>query len=292
MDFNAKLVQFRQSAEAALNACLPTASERPPDLHEAMRYSVENGGKRLRPILLLAAAELYPAVADPAPAAAAIEFLHTYSLVHDDLPAMDNSPLRRGRPTVHVRYTEATAILVGDALLTEAFAVLGRGYRETPQLGCRLVEELGRAAGSRHLIGGQFEDTRGEDKALTAEDLDFIHLNKTAALIETALIMGLITTEAPPQAYEQLRRYGRLVGWAFQIVDDLLDATSQATVLGKPVGADAARKKNTYPALHGLEKSRARVRELSQEAQQAVARLGVESSFLEALARNLELRKA
>ncbi len=257
-----------------------------------MRYAMEAGGKRLRPVLLLVSADLYPRIADPEPAAAAIEMIHTYSLVHDDLPCMDDSPLRRGKPSVHVEFGESTAVLVGDALLTEAFAVIAAGYSTQPEIGLKLIAQLSAAAGSRRLIGGQAADTTAEDRRVSAEELDFIHLNKTAALISSAFSMGLLLTDAPIQAHELLRRIGRDLGLVFQIVDDLLDATGDEAVVGKPLRKDADNKKNTYPAIHGVKASRARAQELTKQALTNAKKLQTDTDFLEALILHLEHRIA
>lgn len=292
MEFTERLESFRKRSERALDTWLPSAETNPPRLHAAMRHAIESGGKRLRPTLLFAASELYPGAIDPAPAAAAVEMLHTYSLVHDDLPSMDDSPLRRGVPTVHIAFDEATAVLTGDALLTEAFFVLARGYAAHPDVAATLVRQLSEAANSRHLIGGQAADTLAEHSEISAEDLDFIHLNKTAALIGASLAMGLAVTEAPATAQEILRRMGRALGLAFQIVDDLLDATGDESVVGKPLRSDAERSKNTYPRLHGIRASRKRAHQLTEEALAQAAKLDADTAFLESLIQHLEKRIA
>ncbi|MFP4540793.1 MAG: polyprenyl synthetase family protein [Opitutales bacterium] len=292
MDFPTTLEAYRNRIEASLSAALPPPGSRPARLHEAMHQSLEAGGKRLRPVLVLAAGALFPRRADPLPAALAIELLHTYSLIHDDLPAMDDSDLRRGRPTLHKAYDEVTAILAGDALLTEAFALLGREYLDTPEIGLRLVAELGEAAGSRRLIGGQAEDTAAEDRQISAGDLDYIHLSKTAALIEAACRMGLLCTTADESALATLTDGARHLGLAFQILDDILDVTSTEEAMGKTVGADAANAKNTYVALHGLEASREAARHHTDAALAALARLPADTSFLEELFRQLLQRKS
>ncbi len=283
MDFSATLEAYRQRIEEALPTVLPPVGTRPARLHEAMHYSLQAGGKRLRPVLVLACAKLFPPRADALSAALAMELLHTYSLIHDDLPAMDNSGLRRGRPTIHVAFDEVTAILAGDALLTEAFALLGRAYSDTPAVGLRLVKELGAAAGSRLLIGGQAEDTAAENKNISAADLDFIHLSKTAALIESACRLGLLCTEADEETFKNATGAARRLGLAFQILDDILDVTSSEAAMGKTVGADAQNDKNTYVALHGLEASHATARRLTDEAIEHLRKIPAETAFLEAL---------
>lgn len=284
------LKAYRDRIEAAIPKWIPPTRTKPAILHEAMAYMMEAGGKRLRPVLVLAAHDLFPGPADPMPAAVAIECLHTYSLIHDDLPCMDDSALRRGKPTCHVQFDEVTALLAGDALLTHAFYLLGEGYHTYPEKATALLRELGRAAGSRHLIGGQVEDTLNEGKDLTPEQLDFIHLNKTAALLSASLTMGLIIGEAPSGAPEQARLIGRNLGLTFQIVDDILDATSDDATLGKTAGADAAREKNTYVKIHGLEASRQHAAHLTKEALDLLRSWKAETQFLEELVASLEHR--
>jgi geranylgeranyl pyrophosphate synthase len=283
--------RYQDRVEAGLAALLPEADAPPASIHEAMRYCLNAGGKRLRPVLLLACADLYPAKADPLAAAVAIECLHTYSLVHDDLPSMDNSPLRRGKPAAHVQFDEATAVLAGDALLTEAFRLLSFHYADQPDLAIALVKCLSEAADSRHLIGGQVVDTLSENTAISAETLDYIHRHKTADLLTAALLMGLHLTDAPAQAFQKLTEAGHALGLAFQIIDDILDATSSAEVLGKTVGNDARQAKNTYVSLHGLEASREAARAATLTAIRACRELpGTRAEFLEALIRKLEHR--
>lgn len=288
--FTTTLKSYQNRSEAALEVALPAADTRPAALHEAMRYCIESGGKRLRPTLLLATRDLFGEGPPAEPAAAAIELLHTYSLVHDDLPCMDNSPLRRGRPTAHVRYGEAAAVLIGDALLTATFATLAKGYTSTPALLARLLQTLASAAGSEALIGGQFEDTVRANTAISAADLDYIHLNKTAAMISAALVMGGQIGGADEETLTTLHQLGRHLGLAFQVIDDLLDATGDASTLGKPVQADAENQKNTYPRFHGIEASRRRARKLTCAALQHCRALPMESPFLEDLIQNLEHR--
>ncbi len=254
VDFQSWLEQQRGRVESALDHWLPREEEPPQIIHRAMRYSVFAGGKRIRPILCLAAAE---AVASEAPgvmeAACALEMVHTYSLIHDDLPALDNDDFRRGRPTCHKQFGEAIAILAGDALLTLAFHVLARAECPAPETRARLVEELSTAAGTPGgMIAGQVEDLEGEGKAPTPELLESIHRAKTGALLTAAVRMGAICGNAPPEPLEALTRYGRHVGLAFQIVDDLLDVEQSTETLGKTAGKDAKQKKITFPAVYGL----------------------------------------
>jgi geranylgeranyl pyrophosphate synthase len=285
------LSQYRQRVEDGIATLLPEASTEPASIHQAMRYSLAAGGKRLRPVLVLAAADLYPQRADPLPAAVAVECLHTYSLVHDDLPAMDNSPLRRGQPATHVAFDEATAVLTGDALLTESFRLLAHHYGSEPAVCVALVQTLATAADSRHLIGGQVVDTLSENTRVSGDRLDYIHRRKTAALITAALEMGIHVTEAPPEALETIRRVGAALGLAFQIIDDILDATSSDEVLGKTSGNDARMAKNTYVSIHGLEASRSAAREQTARAIDACAGLPSDrTAFLQGLIRKLEFR--
>lgn len=294
MEVTNKLNSLVARAEAGLDQHVPAANTRPARLHAAMRYSLEAGGKRLRPVLLLSAAELGGCTGDEAlPAAVAIECLHTYSLIHDDLPCMDNDDLRRGRPTVHKAYDEATALLAGDALLTHAFALLAEAYADRPALAHALIRELAETAGSRRLIGGQMADLEGEAKGdATTEELEFIHLNKTAAMIETALVMGGLVAGFDAAQLDTLRLAGRHLGLAFQIVDDVLDATSDTATMGKTVGKDAATEKTTYVRLHGLENSRRFITEQTRAAVSALARLPGDTTFLQELAQTMARRAA
>lgn len=292
MDFAAELSRLVTRVEQGLDRLLPAAAARPPRLHEAMRYSLQAGGKRLRPVLTLAIAERLGTPGDAAlPAAVALECVHTYSLIHDDLPCMDNDDLRRGRPTAHRAFDEATALLAGDALLTHAFALLASGYAPQPSLAHALVRELADAAGSRRLIGGQMEDLLAEKKTdATAAELEFIHLNKTAAMIEAALVMGGLVAGAGDDAVAALRDTGRHLGLAFQIVDDVLDATADTATLGKTAGKDARADKTTFVKLHGLATSRRLAREHSDAAKHALVSLPGDGAFLLALIDSLVVR--
>lgn len=285
MDLTAELQRYVARVERGLDLHVPRAETRPERLHRAMRYSLEAGGKRLRPVFTLAVADALGAAPDAAlPAAVAIECIHTYSLIHDDLPCLDNDDLRRGRPTAHKAFDEATALLAGDALLTHAFALLTTAYAAQPALAHALVRELADAAGSRRLIGGQMEDVLAEKKAdATADDLEFIHLNKTAAMIEASLVMGGLVAGATEAAISALRRTGRHLGLAFQIVDDILDATADTATLGKTAGKDAKADKTTYVKLHGLEASRRLAREHTAQALAALSELNGDHPFLRSL---------
>lgn len=294
MDFTTKFSTWVARVEAGLLVHLPAAGTRPARLHEAMHYSLQAGGKRLRPVLVLAAAELCDPEGrhDPLPAAVAIECVHTYSLIHDDLPCMDNDDLRRGRPTAHKAYDEATALLSGDALLTHAFYLLSTAYAYEPSLAATLVHTLSQAAGSERLIGGQMEDLQAEKRGdVEPDDLRFIHLNKTAAMIEAALVMGARVGRASPASLEGIRDAGRELGLAFQIVDDILDATADTATIGKTAGKDAEAGKATYVSLYGLERARVLARETSEAAVERWSRVGGDTAFLVALTRFLTDRK-
>jgi len=290
MDFAAELKRQIARVEAGLDRHLPAATTRPARLHAAMRYSLQAGGKRLRPVLVLATAELFGVRDDAAlPAAVAIECLHTYSLIHDDLPCMDNDDLRRGRPTAHKQFDEATALLAGDALLTHAFALLAENY--TGDIARNLVRELADAAGSRRLIGGQMEDLLAEKKAnATNDELEFIHLNKTAAMIEAALIMGGLIGHANDTQLAALRRTGRHLGLAFQIIDDILDATADTVTLGKTAGKDAKADKTTFVKLHGIERSRQLAADHTAKALAALDELPGNAAFLRTLTESMASR--
>ncbi len=290
MTISEKIRQCAARVEAAFALHVPAEDARPAPIHRAMLYSLRAGGKRVRPVLLLAAFEAFPSDNDPLPAAVAIECLHTYSLIHDDLPCMDDSDLRRGKPTCHKQFDEPLALLAGDALLTHALTLLADAYASKPELAVALVRTLGDAAGSRRLIGGQVEDMLGERGEASAERLDFIHENKTAALISAALEMGFRLGNAPAEAVAAVRGIGRDVGVAFQIVDDVLDETSDAKTMGKPVRADVGNRKLTYPRFHGMEKSRERARELSERAVAACEKLGGNTEFLVGIIRAMAER--
>lgn len=267
----------RQRVEASLDALLPASDSYPPLLMEAMRYSVFAGGKRLRPILLLAATEAVGG--DPTtalPAACAIEYIHTYSMIHDDLPAMDNDAYRRGKLTNHKVYGEALAILAGDALLTHAFEVMsGPLMVATCPTGAltQATYRLARAAGSFGMIGGQVVDILSEGKPIQHTTLEYIHRHKTAALIEASVTMGALLGGGSTTQVQALEQYGHCVGWAFQIADDILDVEGDAALLGKEVGRDVLLEKATYPALVGMETSRQRARELMRQGIQALTPL-------------------
>ncbi|RFC45334.1 MAG: hypothetical protein DVB28_000637 [Verrucomicrobia bacterium] len=281
-----------QKIDRALDTFLPKASAKPQTLHKAMRYSLFAGGKRLRPALTLAAAELCGGSAqDALPAACAVECIHTYSLIHDDLPCMDDDDLRRGRPTSHKVFGEGIAVLTGDALLTLAFEILAQAS-PTPRYGAAdLVRELAHASGSRWLIAGQVLDLEGEGKPVTKAALKFIHQSKTAALLTCSLRLGAMSANATPSKLKALTDFGSALGLAFQVIDDILDVTQTTEQLGKTAGKDAAVTKATYPALFGLNRAREIASELTREALDALAPFGKKALQMRALTNSLLVRE-
>ena len=285
-EFKRLFEEKRSAVESAILKYLPPADARPHIVHEAMRYSMEAGGKRIRPMLLLAAHDMFPSAVDPLPACVAIECLHTYSLIHDDLPCMDNSDLRRGMPTCHKQFDEAMALLAGDALLTYSLWFLAESYKDSPAVAANLVRDLGEAGGSTRMIGGQVEDVLGErGGGMTPEKLNFIHENKTAALITAAITMGIrLADSSDGEKFALAREIGYNVGMAFQVIDDILDATSDEATMGKTVRLDAADGKLTYVNLHGIEGSRKIAADFSAKAIEACKKLtGSDESFLREL---------
>ena len=281
-----------QEAEKALRSLTPSATTKPTRLHEAMRYSLEAGGKRLRPVLCLAAAQAFRADADARHAATAIECIHTYSLIHDDLPCMDNSDLRRGRPSCHKAFDEATALLAGDALIPLAFKLLAQGYSDNPALVQELVGELAEASGSTLLVGGQSEDMNTDDKKNQAEKLELILRGKTAAVLTVSLTMGARIGGASSKEIEHFRLAGQQAGIAFQLVDDLLDSHGTAANLGKPVGADKDNDKLTFANLYGIEATRARIKQLTDDAVQNLRACEANTDFLCTLITQMASRKS
>ena len=286
------LADARRVVDDALSRFLPSTDDPfapcPPRLAEAMRYSLLAGGKRLRPILAMLAAEACGA--DPAgaiPAACAVEMIHTYSLIHDDLPAMDDDDLRRGRPTCHKAFDEATAILAGDGLLTLAFETIVR-YTHPPEAAARCVRILAEAAGPEGMVGGQMADLQAEGRTDgTLSALESIHRRKTGALLRAPLRMGAAVAGASQAETDALDQYGRAVGLAFQIVDDLLDVQGDEAAMGKRVRKDSDLGKWTYPGLLGIEGSRLKARQLADEAIAALRPFGDRGAKLKALARDL-----
>jgi geranylgeranyl diphosphate synthase type II len=279
--------------DAALERLLPAEDAPPPSIHKAMRYSIFAGGKRVRPILCLEAARIFTAQLDPIlPVACSLEFIHTYSLIHDDLPALDNDDLRRGKPTSHKMFGEAIAILTGDALLTLAFEVLATAPLDAARR-VAVLAEIARAAGTQNgMVGGQVADLEAESKKATPETLEYIHRSKTAALIRASVVSGAIAGGAASEDVERLRRFGENIGWAFQVVDDILDVEESSAALGKTAGKDQAQNKATYPALFGLERSHAFAKELAAKALAEIESYGAKAANLRALAEFLVLRRA
>ncbi len=280
--------------DAALDQYLPKATDRPATIHHAMRYSLFAGGKRLRPVLCLAAAEACGGEETAAlPAAAAVECLHTYTLIHDDLPCMDDDDLRRGKPTCHVEFGEGIAVLTGDALLTIAFEILAKTPPSSRYGVADYVIELATASGSRHLIGGQVVDLEGEglDVVISPAQLRYLHESKTAALLACSLRLGAMSAGASAEQVESLTTYGQAMGLAFQIIDDILDVTQTSEKLGKSAGKDEAAAKSTYPALFGLEESRQEADRLTKKAHMALEPLGDRALRLHQIADFLLVRE-
>lgn len=271
--------------DGVLDRLIPSAETAPATIHKAMRHSVFAGGKRLRPILCLAAAEASGGSKESAAfAAAAVECLHTYSLIHDDLPSMDNDDFRRGVPTCHKVFGDGIAILAGDALQALAFEIVVKTPVTVRYGAGALVAELARTAGSLHLVGGQIADLEGEGKKLPLEDLRFIHENKTAALLTTSLKLGGMSADCQPEELQALHDFGMASGLAFQIIDDILDVTQTSEKLGKSAGKDLASEKSTYPALIGLEASREEAHRLTQVAHDSLTVFGNRGGRLRELA--------
>lgn len=294
MTLNDWLNQIARRVDSALDRRVPAESVPPENIHRAMRYSLFAGGKRIRPALCVTAALT---IADEVPSiddvACSLELIHTYSLIHDDLPALDNDDLRRGRPTCHKVFGEAMAILAGDALLTLAFQVLSALEGATAGTQVALIRELATASGTvRGMIGGQVHDIEGEGQPPTAELLESIHRAKTGALLRASVRMGAICAGAAPEQYQALSCYGEHVGLAFQIVDDVLDVEQSSEELGKTAGKDAEQGKITFPAVYGVDKSREMaVRELAQ-AHAALASFGQRARWLHELADRIVHRTA
>ncbi len=268
------MADCRTQVEQALSHCLPEAQTSPMKLHEAMRYAVLGGGKRVRPVLAYATGKALgvPARRLDGPACA-LELIHAYSLVHDDLPAMDDDDLRRGRPTCHKAFDEASAILVGDALQTLAFQVLAtdQDMAVDPAQRIRMVEALARASGSRGMAGGQALDLDAEGRELDSVELESIHIHKTGALIRASVLLAtLLTTDTDGQTLRGLDHYAKCIGLAFQVRDDILDVEGDTAVLGKTQGKDQRQNKATYPALLGLEAAREKAQLLCDEALNAL----------------------
>ncbi len=273
------LARIAKEAEAKFDEHLPPVSDRPCRLHEAMRYSMFAGGKRLRPGLAKAAFDMFGGKGDKIwLATSALEMLHTFSLIHDDLPCVDNDDYRRGKLTSHKKFGEATAVMAGDALCVQAFELMGRAGD------ARAIEVLAHLLGTYGMIGGEMTDIECEGKAVDLDVVDYIHYHKTAALIEASLQVGAMLAGADEKSIAAIRSYGRSIGLAFQIVDDILDIVSTTEELGKDAGSDIEKGKATYPSIVGLENSRAKAKELYCESLKALDGLACDTSILRAIA--------
>ncbi|KQZ53736.1 polyprenyl synthetase family protein [Massilia sp. Root1485] len=293
-EFPAWMKAVQADAESALDRFLPAGSQAPARLHEAMRYTVLGGGKRVRPLLVHASGALFGADADAlARAAGAVEMIHVYSLVHDDMPCMDDDALRRGKPTVHVAYDEATALLVGDALQAQAFEVLAGTTTVPAARTVTMLRLLAEAAGSKGMCGGQAIDLDSVGISLTLEQLERMHQLKTGAMLRVSVLLGALAgRDLASHEQEALGAYSRAIGLAFQVVDDILDATADSATLGKTAGKDAADNKPTYVSILGLEPSKALAEQLRQQAHDALAPFGEQALRLREIADLIVQRKA
>lgn len=285
MDFSHYWSTRQKKVDAALNRYLPPATTKPATIHQAMRYSIFAGGKRLRPVICLATAEVLQGKIDDAlPLACAVECIHTYSLIHDDLPCMDNDDFRRGKPTSHKVFGEAMAVLAGDALLTIAFEIAASCKSNPRYSHATIIHEIAVASGSQALIGGQVADAEGEGKKISPAQLRYIHENKTAALIASSIRLGAMSACATPKQLKKLTEFGQSLGLAFQVIDDILDVTQTTEKLGKSAGKDLKAQKATYPALLGLEKAKKEADRLTAKARAALKPFGKNAKPLEAIA--------
>jgi len=296
MDLKAYLKEKIALVDAALEQYLPQEDERPQSLHKAMRYSIFAGGKRVRPVLLLAACEAVGGAIDKAmPAACAMEMIHTYSLIHDDLPAMDDDDFRRGRPTNHKVFGEAIAILAGDGLLTEAFKLMANpafSAGADPMARLAVISEIATCAGSYGMVGGQVVDMESEGQPeVDLPTVQYIHTHKTGALIKASVVAGALLGGADQKQLAGIRRYGEAAGLAFQIADDILDIEGTTEEIGKDAGSDEARGKATYPAVMGLAAAKQEAKSMMDEALNALAGFGSEAEPLRAIARYIVERK-
>jgi geranylgeranyl diphosphate synthase type II len=284
----------RRMVDEALDAFFPADRHSPESLYRAVRYSLLNGGKRIRPLLALAAAEAVGGRPTPVlPFACALEMIHTYSLIHDDLPAMDDDRLRRGQPTNHVVFGEALAILAGDALLTEAFRIASdpkhlKGV--SPKRGLQVIHTIAHAAGALGMVGGQAADMESEGTDADLAMVDFIHVRKTGALLLASVRTGALLAEARPSALRNLSRYGEYLGLCFQIVDDVLDAEGETAKTGKEGGGDARHRKATYATVLGVPAAKQRALELRDDALTALSRFGKRAEPLREIARGIVAR--
>src|SRR5713101_2271408 len=283
----------RLAVDAVLERLLPAGTAPPSSIHTAMRYSVFAGGKRIRPILCLETARIFASDVTPAlHPACAIEFIHTYSLIHDDLPALDNDDLRRGKPTCHKKFGEAIAILAGDALLTLAFETIGATLAAAERRAAVLTEVASAGGTINGMVGGQVADIEAEGKPIDPQMLEYIHRSKTAALIRASITAGALCAGASSDDVARLRRFGETIGWAFQVTDDILDVEESSAALGKTAGKDLAQKKATYPSVYGLEKSRQFASELESRAMAELETYGPRAARLRELAELIVHRRA
>ena len=272
--------QLKDSLEAGIEQLLPLSDARPEQLHSAMRYSLCDGGKRVRGILLLLCSKIFKTSANPLPASVAIECIHAYSLIHDDLPAIDDSDTRRNKPSNHIAFNEATAILAGDGLLTEAFKILSEHYKETPELGMQLIQECATASSSLGMIGGQMEDIENEGQSVDASTLEFIHKNKTARLVQAAIYMGFSFSEESKHLSNEIRQLGYHLGMSFQYIDDLLDVQSDEQTLGKPTGADLDSDKLTSVKVFGIDGTQKKITEHTEQVEAILKQIDGDTSTL------------
>jgi geranylgeranyl diphosphate synthase type II len=294
MDISAYLSETKKLVDAHLEKLLPGVSEEPSTIHKAMRHSIFAGGKRVRPILVLASGESLLGDRDMLlTLGAAVEMMHTYSLIHDDLPALDNDDLRRGVPTCHKVFGEAMAILAGDALMTRCYQVLADLPKLSETAKIRIIREIAYATGTlKGMLGGQVVDLESEGKPISAQVLEYIHYSKTGALLKASVRCGALAAGADAAALQAFTEFGQKIGLVFQIVDDILDITSSSEVLGKTAGKDEKVKKATYPAFYGIEASKKKANELVASAMQDIRDFGKEADPLRSLAHFIVSRTA
>jgi geranylgeranyl diphosphate synthase, type II len=294
MNIKAYLAESKKLVDGCLERLLPPEDEAPSTIHKAMRYSVFAGGKRVRPILVLASGESLGGDREVLlHLGAAVEMMHTYSLIHDDLPALDNDDLRRGNPTCHKVFGEAIAILAGDSLMTRCYQVLAELPRIQDSVKIRIVSEIAAATGTINgMIGGQVVDLESEGKPINSEILEYIHHSKTGALLTACVRCGALAAGAKPAEMQSLSDFGSKIGLVFQIVDDILDITSSSEMLGKTAGKDEKVKKATYPALYGIEASRKMALDLASSALKSIENFGEQANALRSLAQFIVSRTA
>ena len=278
---------LRLSLDESIDLLLPKIDTRPSRLHSAMHYSVKNGGKRIRAILLLLCAESFKKRRDPLPAAVALECVHAYSLIHDDLPALDNSDLRRGKPSCHIKFDQPTAILAGDALLTESFRIISGSYKDDCNLAVRLMDILSKSIGSTGMIAGQQEDIENQNKKIDKDKLEYIHSNKTAKLIQASINMGFSFTPIYDAHLKAIESMGYHLGMAYQYQDDLLDETSTIEKLGKPIKSDKELDKLSSVKVNGIKETRSLIETHTNTALEYLESINIDSKELEAFIKGL-----